>query len=159
MTREEAAQALGISVRSLQRTVKRGALQVKYKRGVSGKMEAVFDPEEVSNYKEEMEREIVPGIPATTGDTALARVDAPHIGNALLSLLERASKLDEQRYMPVVAIENKPLLKLHEASLLTGLSRQILRDAIEAKKLKAKVIGRAWRIKRVDLDQFLSKNL
>jgi excisionase family DNA binding protein len=48
-------------------------------------------------------------------------------------------------------------LKLDEASLLTGLSRQILRDAIEAKKLKAKIIGRAWRIKREDLDQYLKK--
>jgi excisionase family DNA binding protein len=161
MNREEAAQELGISVRSLQRAVKRGALQVKYKRGVSGKHEAVFDSEEVARFKEEMEREVIPepAPPATTSDTtALARIDAPEARNALIQLLERANKLDEKQSTPLVAIENKPLLKLDEASILTGLSRKILRDAIEAKKLKAKIIGKAWRIKRENLNQFL-KNL
>jgi excisionase family DNA binding protein len=161
MNREAAAQELGISVRSLQRAVKRRALQVKYKRGISGKHEAVFDAEEVARFKEEMEREVIPepAPPATTSDTtALARIDAPEARNALIQLLERANKLDEKQSTPLVAIENKPLLKLDEASILTGLSRQILRDAIEAKKLKAKIIGKAWRIKRENLDQFL-KNL
>jgi excisionase family DNA binding protein len=156
MNREEAAQELGISVRSLQRAVKRGALKVKYKRGVSGKHEAVFDPEQVASCKEEMEREIVPEPApiATTGDTeALARIDAPEARNALIQLLERANRLDNST--PAVAIENKPLLKLNEASILTGLSRQILKNAIEEKKLKAKIIGRAWRIKREDINQFL----
>jgi excisionase family DNA binding protein len=156
MNREEAAQKLGISVRSLQRAVKRGALQVKYKRGVSGKHEAVFDSEEVARFKDEMEREIVPepAPPATTGDTtALTRIDAPEARNALIQLLERANRLDKST--PAVAIENKPLLKLEEASSLTGLSRQILRNAIEEKKLKAKIIGRGWRIKKSDLEAYI----
>jgi excisionase family DNA binding protein len=158
MNREEAATELGISVRSLQRATKRGVLQVKYKRGSSGKMEAVFDPEEVAKYKEDMEREIVltpSATPTTNSDTALARIDAPEARNALITLLERANKLDHQ---PAVAIENKPLLKLDEASKLTGLSRQILRTAIDSKKLKGQILGRAWRVKRADLDLFI-KNL
>jgi excisionase family DNA binding protein len=156
MTREEAAQALGISVRSLQRTVKRGALQVKYKRGVSGKMEAVFDPEAVSRYKEEMSREIVPEAPATMSDTALARVGAPQVAGALLQWLE-ATQRDSRPHTLSVPVESKPLLKLDEASALTGLSRRVLRDAIDAGKLKAKMVGRAWRVKRTDLDLFISK--
>jgi excisionase family DNA binding protein len=155
MNREEAAQELGISVRSLQRAVKRGALQVKYKRGASGKHEAVFDPEEIARFKEEMEREVIPepAPPATTNDTtALTRIDAPEARNALIQLLERANKLDKAT---PVAIENKLLLKLHEAAALTGLSRQTLRTAIEDKKLKARVTGRAWRIKKADLESFI----
>jgi excisionase family DNA binding protein len=161
MNREEAAQELGISVRSLQRAVKRGALKVKYKRGASGKHEAVFDSEQIARFKEEMEREVIPepAPPATTNDTkALARIDAPEeTRNALIQLLERANKLDEQKTTPAVAIENKPLLKLDEASALTGLSRQILKNAIDNKKLKAQIIGKAWRVKREDIDQFLKK--
>jgi excisionase family DNA binding protein len=52
----------------------------------------------------------------------------------------------------------KPLLKLDEACELTGLSRQTLREAIEAGTLKAQIIGRAWRVKRDDLNRYL-KNL
>jgi excisionase family DNA binding protein len=156
MNREEAAQELGISVRSLQRAVKRGALQVKYRRGQSGKHEAVFDPEQVASFKEEMEREIVPEPApiASTSDTALTRIDAPEARNALIQLLERANKLDKA---PPVAIENKPLLKLNEASILTGLSRQILKNAIDNKKLKAQILGKAWRIKKSDLETFIQK--
>jgi excisionase family DNA binding protein len=158
MNREEAAQELGISVRSLQRTVKRGALQVKYRRGASGKHEAVFNSEEIARFKEEMEREVIPepAPPATTSDTAaLTRVDAPQIGSALVTLLERANRLDKST--PAVAIENKPLLKLNEASVLTGLSRQILKNAIDNKKLKAQIVGRAWRIKRDDIESYIKK--
>jgi excisionase family DNA binding protein len=155
MNREEAAQELGISVRSLQRAVKRRALQVKYKRGASGKHEAVFDAEEVARCKEEMEREVIPE-PATTNDTeALARIDAPEARNALIQLLERANRLDNST--PAVAIENKPLLKLNEVSILTGLSRQILKNAIDNKKLKAQIVGKAWRVKREELDQFIKR--
>jgi excisionase family DNA binding protein len=40
--------------------------------------------------------------------------------------------------------------------LLTGLSEQNLRDAIKSEKLKAKIIGRGWKIKKQDLDDFVS---
>lgn len=160
MNREEAAAELGISVRSLQRTVKAGKLTVTYKRGESGKQEAFFDPDEIARYKQEMETETVkPAVTAsetTTSDTALARIDAPQFFNALqLFIADRATATNQSH--PQVAIENKPLLKLDEASALTGLSRQILRDAINTEKLKAKIIGRAWRIKREALDLFIKK--
>jgi excisionase family DNA binding protein len=54
-------------------------------------------------------------------------------------------------------IADKPLLKLDEATALTGLSRNTLREAIETKKLKGKMIGRAFRIKRDDLDEYIKK--
>jgi excisionase family DNA binding protein len=44
-----------------------------------------------------------------------------------------------------------------EASQLSGLSRRILRQAIEEKKLKARIIGRGWRVKRADLDAYVMK--
>jgi excisionase family DNA binding protein len=46
-----------------------------------------------------------------------------------------------------------------EAAQLSGLSRGHLREAIEEKKLKARIIGRGWRVKRADLDAYVAKKL
>ncbi len=59
--------------------------------------------------------------------------------------------------VPAVAVENKLTLNLAEAAQLSGLSRQHLREAIRGKKLKAKIIGRGWRMKRSDLESYIQK--
>ncbi|MDF5714496.1 MAG: helix-turn-helix domain-containing protein [Rhizonema sp. NSF051] len=51
---------------------------------------------------------------------------------------------------PTVPVADKLLLTQTEAQLLTGLSKEFLRDAINDGTLKAKLIGRSWRIKRSD---------
>ncbi len=56
---------------------------------------------------------------------------------------------------PTVAIKNKLLLTLRKVQVLTGLSREVLREAIEQKQLKAKIIGKAWRITRGDLEDYI----
>jgi excisionase family DNA binding protein len=153
MNKEQAATSLGISVRSLQRLVQSEKISVKYKRGESGKQEAVFDAEELANYKSERDSETVKPSNATISDTALARNDT----HQFLELLRTAVTPTEVKTSSV-AIADKPLLKLDEASALTGLSRDTLRKAIDAKGLKGKIIGRAYRIKRADLDRYI-KNL
>lgn len=158
MNREEAAIALGISVRSLQRTVKAGKLSVIYKRGESGKQEAFFDSDEIVRHKAEMEAETVkPALPEMTRhDTALTRVDAQQ---QFFGALQRfvTEGQNAKNAHPIVPIESKPLLKLNEASALTGLSRRILRAAIDEGKLKAGKIGKAWRVRRADLDAYIQK--
>lgn len=57
---------------------------------------------------------------------------------------------------PSVPIADKLLLTVQEAQALTGLSKEFLRDAIQEGRLKAKVIGRSWRVKRSDLDEFVA---
>jgi excisionase family DNA binding protein len=39
----------------------------------------------------------------------------------------------------------------------TFLSREFLKDAIASGELKAKVIGKSWRFKRSDLDEYIDK--
>ncbi|KYC40005.1 hypothetical protein WA1_29035 [Scytonema hofmannii PCC 7110] len=56
-----------------------------------------------------------------------------------------------------VRVGEKLLLTIAEAQELTGLPRQILRDAITEGTLKAKLIGRTWRIKRSDLEEFVEQ--
>jgi excisionase family DNA binding protein len=67
------------------------------------------------------------------------------------------SATPDMRPAVIVPVESKPLITLDEARALTGLSRNHLLDAIHAKKLRAKIIGRGWRIKRADLDAYLKK--
>ncbi len=84
-------------------------------------------------------------------------VDAPQFAAALVKWIEDQRQRDERPSTPTIAIENKPLLKLVEAQMLTGLSRDTLIEAINAGKLKARIIGRAWRIKREELDSYIKK--
>jgi excisionase family DNA binding protein len=153
MNKEEAAKELGISVRSLQRIVQSGKISVSYKRGESGKQEAIFGADEIRSYKERRDVESVKPATAPTNDTALARNDATQFFEMLKDAVAPKQKAGRD-----VAVENKPLLKLDEAAALTGLSRQILRKAIDSEALKGKIIGRAYRIKRAALDEFI-KNL
>jgi excisionase family DNA binding protein len=152
MNKEEAAEKLGISVRSLQRIAQAGKISVIYKRGESGKQEAIFNADELEDFKRQRDIETIKQTTATTNDTALARSDT----HQFLEML-RSAVTPEQRPLSV-QIADKPLLKLDEAAALTGLSRDILRKAIQNKELKGKLIGKAYRVKRDDLDKYI-KNL
>lgn len=87
---------------------------------------------------------------------ALVPAQLPEIGErliaALQSLLQSRQVAEETA---ITAIAQKLMLNLHEASLLSGLSRAHLREAIRGGRLKAKIIGRGWRIKRADLDIYI----
>ena len=54
-------------------------------------------------------------------------------------------------------VAHKIMLTLPEAAVLTSLSRNHLREAISKGKLKARIIGRGWRVKRSDLDAYVKK--
>ncbi len=151
MNKETAAEALGISIRSLQRLVQAEKISVTYKRGESGKQEAIFNANEIENFKQQRDVESVKPAAATTGDAALARNDA----NQFLQILRQA--ITPETKAASVSIADKPLLKLAEAATLTGLSRNTLRTAIDTNELKAKLIGQAFRIKRTDLNEYIKK--
>jgi excisionase family DNA binding protein len=161
MDKESAAKFLDVSTRTLQRYTTQGKIAVTYKHGKTG-AEADYDESELRRFKEQQENVTYqPAQALATSDGQSLALAPIQRENAAMAGASLAAAILE-RLQPAktsVPIESKPLLKLDEASILTGLSRQILRDAIEAKKLKAKIVGRAWRIRRTDLDQFLLKNL
>jgi len=80
-----------------------------------------------------------------TGDTR----DTPEMRLRMLAAFEAMAS--------PVRLTDKLTLTLTEASLLSGLSRNHLRQAIEEKKLKARIIGKGWRVKRSDLDAYVQK--
>jgi excisionase family DNA binding protein len=179
LTKEQAAKRLKISVRSLQRAASAGKVKPVYHRGASGKMETFFDSDDVDRYKEELAQVVEPErkpamVAAPTGDSqALSQVGAGSYVASLHDLLERLVSAQERQLPPnspasvsdshtlsqnaPLSLADKLTLNLAEASQLSGLSRGHLRQAIEEKKLKARIIGRGWRVKREDLDAYVRK--
>jgi excisionase family DNA binding protein len=179
MNKTAAAKRLNISVRSLQRAVQAGKLTVTYKRGKHGKQEAVFNADDVSRYKGELKSETVkpaltpPEQPtqaleriadriesiATTRDTGMARSVIEglaamhlHVASELNASISRA-----EAAQATSLASGKLLLSLHDARALTGLSAQFLRAAIKDGKLKSRIIGKGYKIKRADLDAYIKK--
>jgi excisionase family DNA binding protein len=171
-TKEEAARFLGVSVRTLQRIAQKKRHTPLYARGKTGQKVATFDDETLSGWKDELEREAtasatvapsddmqaVTSDTATPAQTALALAGAGR-SNALLELINALSNSAASRKheASVTDLAHKLTLSLDEAARLSGLSRGHLRQAIEEKKLKARIIGRGWRVKRDDLDLYVKK--
>ncbi len=159
MNKKEVAEALGVSTRLVEKYSSEGRLgEVTYIRGKTGK-QADFDAQAVDRLKAELEApdRPLPAVAPNTRATGLVVASDVDRDRFITALEKIASQGQQTSARASVAIEAKPLLKLDEASALTGLSRAILREAIERKKLKAKLIGRAWRILRTDLDNYLKK--
>jgi hypothetical protein len=71
------------------------------------------------------------------------------------SLIEAMTSREESRSASV-RVSEKLLLNLNDCKLLTGLSEQNLKEAIKSDRLKAKIIGRGWKVKKQDLDDFVN---
>lgn len=93
---------------------------------------------------------------STKTQAALVRAQVMGLGERLVAALEA---LREPRHahegIAVADIAHKLMLTLSEASALSNLSRSHLREALKRGKLKGKVIGRGWRIKRADLETYV----
>jgi excisionase family DNA binding protein len=161
MNKKEAAEYLGISSRQIENYAKQSKLSVRKERGKTGDI-AVYDERELKRLKAELDSKRAPRpsvVTESNESTELVRAsdsrlsDISRFAETLMQM-----QIGNRKAGRDVAVENKPLLKLDEAAALTGLSRQILRKAIDSEELKGKLIGRAYRIKRDDLDEFI-KNL
>jgi excisionase family DNA binding protein len=151
MNKKEVSEFLGVSVRRVEQFDQNERLGAKtYVKGKTGK-EAHWEKEAVERLKVELNSTDI-------ADTSLQTTKSADARLFVASLVEALQSRDEPRKSGSVEIADKPLLKLDEAAALTGLSRQILRKAIDSEELKGKIIGRAYRIKRDDLDVFV-KNL
>ena len=55
----------------------------------------------------------------------------------------------------ITELRSKPLVTLDEAQIVTGLSREILMDAMKSGQLPARIMGKAYRIKQEDIDRYI----
>jgi excisionase family DNA binding protein len=160
MTKTEAANALGVSVRTLQRMTGRGEIAVAYTRGKKGD-EASYDEAEVERVRDALRTKTYvsrantepSSLPATRRDTEEAQL--VHSLIERLALLPAGAIASPAAPVHTISLGDKLTLTLAEASALAGLSRRYLLDAIKAKQLKAAKRGRGWNIKKSDLDKYI----
>ncbi len=162
MNKKEAAEYLGISPRMVENYVNKGELSVRKERGATGDI-AVYDERELRALKAKIDARRAPrGMVIREGSEspeAEARTDSQP-SQALARRADLTAFVEMlQKVSPAVAVPvaDKLTLSLDEAARLSGLSRNHLRQAIEEKKLKARIIGRGWRVKRDDLDIYVRK--
>lgn len=169
MNKQEAADYLGVSIRALERYVQQGRISVTYEKGKT-RPTAHFEPTELEAFKAELEqptikpafesRQIATEPQSDIGKLRhhpgeIARFDEVGVIDKLSGIIELL--IEKADSHPVVPIADKLLLTIAEAQALTGLSREFLRDAIAAGELKAKQIGKSWRVKRSDLLEYVDK--
>lgn len=185
LDKKQAAEYLGVTTRTLERHAKEGKLSVRYEQSQFGEI-AMFDPEELENFREgkqisrikptiepdqpepinrplnpqsqiarspQTQTELFnPQQPETT--FGIAALMAP-LG-ALFGNLTRAIDNHSSR-VTATEIRSKLLLTLDEAQIVTGLSRDLLLDAIKNGELPSKIMGKAYRIKTQDLERYIQE--
>jgi excisionase family DNA binding protein len=146
MNKKEVAEFLGVSTRIVEKYASEGRLgEVIYVRGKTGK-QAEYTREAAENLKTILE----------SPDTALTATKTPDARLFVAQLVEAIANREQPR-SEGVRVSEKLLLNLTDCRLLTGLSDANLRNAIRKGKLKAKIIGRGYKVKRADLHEFIEK--
>ncbi len=160
MNKKEASEILGVSIRLVEKYASEGRLgEVTYVRGKTGK-QAEYNQDAVEKLKAALES---PDTALTTNSPdarlfvaqlveALASHEQAHV-EAIRGLLSGST---EEPRSASVRVSEKILLDLKDCRQLTGLSLATLKDAIKSEKLKAKIVGRGYKIKRPDLDKFIN---
>lgn len=172
MKKEEAAKFLGVTVRSIERYTQQGKLGVRYTKGKTRTV-ANYDKVDLARFKIELDQaihkpmienldNIAHAVSESSELSRLVKEEEAIILSEQLLVLERFSQLLEafieyQDRQSAIAPQDKPLLTLAEVQALTGISRKILRSHIDKKWLKSQIIGKAWRVKRTDLDVYLKQ--
>jgi excisionase family DNA binding protein len=154
MNKEEAANYIGASVRTLQRLTGAGKIPVSYERGHKGD-EARYSQSDLDAYLQSQKTPALmrPEVGAGDGTAqAMSLVATNGAASGAAALIEAFAQMSAP-----VRVSEKFTLSLVEAAQLSGLSRGHLRQAIEEKKLKARIIGRGWRVKREDLEAYIKK--
>ena len=168
LSKAEAAEYLGISIRALERYTQQGKIGVKYVKATRGK-QARYQRKDLDQLKEDLDTQThKPTVEIAKTPPKVANLATPPVELSgllekialpltahLKALTEAVENLSRTSRRPFVPIEEKLLLTLPEVQALTGLSRETLKDAIQQEKLPAKIIGKAWRIKRGDLEDYI----
>jgi len=165
MNKAEAAEFLGIGVRSLERYMSQGRIAYTRQRGKTGEV-VVFNKLELEHFKEELHEpthegaveQVRQGSSSNSSQLVTSSQIMAEVGESLLNISDGIDALLEtiKELAVKIPVETKPLLTLAEARQLSGLSRQYLLQAIKENRLKGQKIGKAWRVKRRDLERFVA---
>jgi excisionase family DNA binding protein len=155
MDKKAVAATLSITKRQVETYASQGRLgEVTYVRGRTGR-QAVYGEAEVERLKLELESPDRPPMgmmPRSDAAGLVAPADRERFITALEALATQRRGVGFGAY-----ISEKIILTLKDAVALTSLSKDTIVAAIKDGRLKAKIIGRGWKIKRSDLNDFAAK--
>ena len=151
MDKKEAAEFLGVTTRSIENYAKQGKLSVTYVPIKNGGKRSDYSEPELLALKEELEAVVHRSIvtPNTSEIQDSGAIGGQEIQLQLLQLI--ATVVIKQ------SLTQKITLSLDEAAEVSGLTRSHLLSAVKSGALNAKKIGRGWRVRRVDLDDYINK--
>jgi excisionase family DNA binding protein len=143
LTKQQAADALGVSTRTIQQLASEGKLRTLRRAVEGGPPISIYDPEDVAREKEKRAKLAVIPQPSPGEGDARQKQSVPL--DLIATLLLRRAIADDPPPMN---------LTLLEASALAGLPRKYLRAAVDAGALPAHRYGRRVWIHRADLEAF-----
>ena len=166
LNKQQAAEFLGVNVRTLERYTQEGKIGGRYEKGKTRSV-MVYDEKELQAFKAaQSTKTYKPAVdPNPTNPdndaTALSKfvegTQSLHLMEGLDHLADvlKAIREEQELERKSVPIHHKLTLSLAEASALSGLSRQRLRQAIKDGTLTAQIIGRGYRVKRTALEDYV----
>jgi excisionase family DNA binding protein len=161
--KKDAATYLGISTRALERHATLGHISVRKEKGATGDV-AVYDDEELRRLKAQIDSRRAPRpsvVREVPESSEMVRGSVSGLSQlasgVLFEQIAKAFQPGNIGKRTTISIGEKILLTLADASALSSLSQGHLSAAIHGAQLKAKKIGRGWKIKRSDLDAYVKK--
>lgn len=160
MNKKEAAEYLNVSTRAIERYTAQGKLTPIYEKGRTGPA-PVYDQAQLDELKKQMDKAADAPSSAVKPDKRDKADKGDRDGALVLRSGSRAdlaafiAALDKARGQSVADIAAKPLLTRAEAQRYTGLSRELLREAVTSGRVKELKLGRAYRLKRAELDRYI----
>lgn len=166
LSKTQAAAALGVTDRTIDRMVQRGQLHPQHHKQPGRATSPFFDPEEIARYTGQLDLVPVPppAVPAPPMPPAATLSDAGQLAALLASLADQLTSRLTQAVADQLAardtrvpIPQRLYLTLAEASAYTGLPRGYLQQLIDAGQLRAVEVGKSGkgtkrRVARVDLE-------
>jgi excisionase family DNA binding protein len=159
MNKKQAAAFLGVTIRSIEGYATKGKLTPAKAKGERGDI-TVYDESELEKLKAEREQivfverpesQALTPVEQSPGTALEIRREIDETRQALLAYLHG------QKSQSQASVGEKVMLRLADAAALSSLSENHLREAIKAGKLKGRIIGRGYKIKRPDLDLYIKK--
>ena len=154
ISKQEAANLLGVCTKTIQKYVTQGSLSCKYERTKTG--DAMFLPEvEMFKLKEQHQQTVhrpavdSPGLPAVINQLMPHQHDRQQLSWFMGS---RELFFDKQRSQP-----NTLTLSIKEAALLTGLTQKFVLDAIERGDLRPIHDGKRKRLRRKQVEEWVER--
>jgi excisionase family DNA binding protein len=163
MNKKEAGAYLNVSTRAIERYTAQGKLTPSYEKGRTGPA-PVYDQAQLDELKKQMDEaaDVVHSAIKTDKRDKGDKGDKTDKDSALVlrsgsraDLAAFIAVIDKARGQSIADLAAKPLLTRDEAQRLTGLSRGLLKEAVAAGKLKERLLGRAYRIKRTELEAYI----